>query len=111
MGTDDKAMALAANELIRVGGGDCIVVDGKVEALLPLPLGGLMSLEPFEVVAGQLQKVEDGLKKAGCMHESIEMNIGALALIVLEELHLSNQGLVELKPGQPPRFVDLVVTE
>ena len=111
MGTDDKAMALAANELIRVGGGDCIVVDGKVEALLPLPLGGLMSLEPFEVVAGQLQKVEDGLKKAGCMHESIEMNIGALALIVLEELHLSNRGLVELKPGQPPRFVDLVVTE
>ena len=109
LGNDDTAMALAANELIRVGGGDCIVVDGKVEALLPLPFGGLMSLEPIEEVSKQLLKIEEGLKKAGCMFEDIEMNIGALALIVLEELHLSNRGLVELKSGQMPRFVDLIV--
>jgi adenine deaminase len=39
------------------------------------------------------------------------MTISLLGLIVLEELHLSNQGLVELKPGQLPRFVDLLVAE
>jgi len=78
---------------------------------MPLPLGGLMSLESVEVVSGQLKKIEDGLKKAGCMHDSVEMTISLLGLIVLEELHLSNKGLVELKPGQPPRFVDLVVAE
>ena len=111
LGNNDKAMALAANELARVGGGHCIVVNGKVEALMPLPLGGLMSLESVEVVSGQLKKIEDGLKKAGCMHDSVEMTISLLGLIVLEELHLSNKGLVELKPGQPPRFVDLVVAE
>jgi adenine deaminase len=111
IGTSDKAMALAANELIRAGGGHCVVVDGKVEALMPLPLGGLMSLESVEVVSKQLKAIEDGLKKAGCMHDSVEMTISLLGLIVLEELHLSNQGLVELKPGQPPRFVDLVVAE
>jgi adenine deaminase len=111
LGNDDKAMALAANELARVGGGHCIVVDGKVEAVMPLPLGGLMSLESVEVVAQQLRAVENGLKKAGCMYDSVEMTISLLGLIVLEELHLSNQGLVELKPGQPPRFVDLVVSE
>lgn len=111
LGSDDGAMALAANELIRVGGGHCIVVDGKVEALMPLPLGGLMSLEPVALAADQLKKIEDGFKKAGCMHDSVEMTISLLALIVLEELHLSNKGLVELKPGQPPRFVDLVVND
>jgi len=111
IGTSDKAMALAANELIRVGGGHCVVVDGKVEALMPMPLGGLMSLESVEVVSRQLKSVEDGLKKAGCLHDSVEMTISLLGLIVLEELHLSNQGLVELKPGQLPRFVDLVVAE
>ncbi len=111
IGNSDKAMALAANELIRAGGGHCIVVDGKVEAMMPLPLGGLMSLESVEVVSRQLKKIEDGLKKAGCMHDSVEMTISLLGLIVLEELHLSNQGLVELKPGQLPRFVDLVVAE
>ncbi len=111
IGTSDKAMALAANELIRAGGGHCIVVDGKVEAVMPLPLGGLMSLESVEAVSKQLRAIEKGLKKAGCMHDSVEMTISLLGLIVLEELHLSNQGLVELKPGQLPKFVDLVVAE
>lgn len=111
LGTDDKAMALAANELIRVGGGHCVVVDGKVEALMPMPLGGLMTLDSVEEAASQVKAIEDGLKKAGCPHDSVEMTISLLALIVLEELHLSNQGLVELKPGQLPRFVDLVVAE
>jgi adenine deaminase len=109
IGTDDAAMALAANELVRVGGGHCVVVDGKVEAIMPMPLGGLMSLEPVDVASKQLQMVERAIKKAGCPHDSAEMTISLLGLIVLEELHLSNQGLVELKPGQLPRFVDLVV--
>ena len=109
IGTDDAAMALAANELIRVGGGHCVVIDGKVEALMPLPLGGLMSFETVEVASKQLQMIERAIKKAGCPHDSVEMTISLLGLIVLEELHLSNQGLVELKPGQPPKFVDLFV--
>ncbi|HTX79626.1 MAG TPA: adenine deaminase C-terminal domain-containing protein [Longilinea sp.] len=111
IGNSDAAMALAANELIRVGGGHCVVVDGKVEALMPLPLAGLMTLESVEVAAQQLKAIENGLKKAGCMSDSVEMTISLLGLIVLEELHLSNRGLVELKPGQLPKFVDLVVTE
>jgi adenine deaminase len=111
VGTDDDAMVLAANELIRVGGGHCVVVDGKVEALMPMPLGGLMSLESVEVVAGQLKQIEAGIRKAGCPYDSAEMTISLLGLIVLEELHLSNQGLVALKPGELPKFVDLFVTE
>ena len=111
VGTDDDAMTLAANELIRAGGGHCVVVDGKVEALMPLPLGGLMSLESVEVAAGQLKQIEAAIRKAGCPHDSAEMTISLLGLIVLEELHLSNQGLVALKPGEMPKFVELFVTE
>jgi adenine deaminase len=111
LGTDDKAMALAANELIKVGGGFSVVVDGKIEALMPLPLAGLMSLESVDVAARQVTEVENALKKAGCPYDSFEMTLSLLALIVLEELHLSNKGLVELKPGQPPKFVDLIVKE
>jgi adenine deaminase len=107
VGTDDKAMALAANELIRVGGGIVIVVDGKVDALFPLPLAGLMSLESVQNAATGICQVEDAFKRAGCPADSVEMTLSLLGLIVLEELHLSNQGYVELKPGQPPKFVEL----
>jgi adenine deaminase len=111
VGTDDQAMALAANELIRLGGGIAVVADGALEAVLPLPLGGLMALEPVPETALKLHRVEAALRKAGCGHDSIEMTLSLLSLIVLEELHLSNRGYVALRPGQPPAFVDLVVPE
>ncbi|HEX7555486.1 MAG TPA: adenine deaminase C-terminal domain-containing protein, partial [Leptolinea sp.] len=109
IGTDDEAMVLAGNALIEVGGGFAVVVNGKLEAVMALPLAGLMSLEPVEAAARQVRVIEDAIKKAGCPADSIEMTLSLLGLIVLEELHLSNKGLVELKPGQPPKFVDLVV--
>ncbi|MFU8826957.1 MAG: adenine deaminase [Brevefilum sp.] len=110
IGSDDQAMALAANTLIEAGGGICIVVNGSVETVMPLPLAGIMSLEPIAVAAQQVAEVERALKMAGCPHEAFEMTLSLLGLIVIEELHLSNRGLVALKPGQPPQIVDLIVT-
>ena len=101
-------MVTAANEVIALGGGMVVVVDGEVRATLALPVGGLMSLEPASVVSRQVQEIEEALKAAGSIDESIEMTISLLALIVIEELHLSNRGLVELKSGQPPRFVEML---
>ncbi len=109
LGSDEEAMAVAANKLIEIGGGICIVVEGAVEAVMPLPLAGLMSLESIDVAAQQVSQIEEALKKAGCPYESFEMTLSLLGLIVLEELHLSNKGLVELKAGVPPQFVDLFV--
>ena len=111
LGMDDEAMLKAANKLIEIGGGIAIVVEGELEAVMPLPLAGLMSLECVDVAAEQACAIEDALKKAGCPYPSFEMTLSLLGLIVLEELHLSNKGLVELKPGEMPRFVDLIVSE
>lgn len=108
LGTDDESMILAANTLIKEGGGIAIVVDGKLEAVMPLPLAGLMSLESIKVASEQISKVEKALNKAGCPYPSFEMTLSLLGLIVLEELHLSNRGLVELKAGELPKFVELV---
>lgn len=111
LGTDDESMVIAGNALIDAGGGFAVVVDGKLEAIMPLPLAGLMTLESVETAAKQVREVEEAIKKAGCPADSVEMTLSLLGLIVLEELHLSNKGLVELKPGQPPKFVELVVSE
>ncbi len=111
IGTNDESMVLAGNALIKAGGGLAVVVEGKLESLMPLPLAGLMTLEPVELAAKQVRGIENALKKAGCQADSIEMTLSLLGLIVLEELHLSNKGLVELKPGKPPTFVDLIVNQ
>jgi adenine deaminase len=109
LGASDAAMATAANAVIEMDGGMVVVVDGEVSAKLPLPLGGLMALESAAETAHRLEQIEAGLQAAGCPHGSAEMTISLLGLIVIEELHLSNKGLVALKPGQPPEFVDLIV--
>lgn len=109
LGSDDAAMVIAANAVIEMNGGMVVVVDSEVAAQLPLPVGGLMALDSAEAVAHRVEEIEGALKAAGCPHDSAEMTISLLALIVIEELHLSNQGLVALKPGQPPTFVDLIV--
>jgi adenine deaminase len=56
-----------------------------------------------------VREFEEAVKLAECPWISFEMTMGLLGLIVLEELHLSNKGLVELKAGQPPKFVDLII--
>ena len=108
VGTGDSAMALAANEVIKSDGGIAIVVDGDLAAKIELPLAGLMSLEPIDIVARKIEAVENALKKAGALYESIEMTLSLLGLIVIEELHLSNKGLVELRSNSPLNFVDLI---
>jgi adenine deaminase len=112
MGTDDDDMALAANELIRLGGGMTVVADGQVLASVPLPLAGLMSLEPVPVVAAQVAALEEAWRAIGCNWVGPEMTFSLLALIVLSELHLSNRsdlGYVKLTPA--PELVPLLVEE
>lgn len=111
IGSDDAAMVAAANAVLAMNGGMAVVAKGEVVAELPLPVGGLMALDPAAVVAKRVEAIEAGLRAAGCPYDSAEMTISLLGLIVIEELHLSNQGLVALKPGQPPAFVDLFVAD
>lgn len=110
MGMDDDDMALAANELIKVGGGMIVVADGQVIACVPLPLAGLMSLDTVPVVAAQVAELEKAWQAIGCNWVGPEMTFSLLALIVLSDVHLSNrsgQGYVKLTPA--PEMVPLVV--
>jgi adenine deaminase len=97
-------MALAANTLVECGGGMCAVADGKVLALVPLPIAGLMSDEPVEEVADQITKLDAAWKEMGCVINSPYMTMALMALACLPELRLTNRGLVDCRTFN---FVDL----
>jgi len=109
VGMDDGAMALAANTLIESQGGLVVVDKGEILAHLPLPLGGLMSLDPVHIAAQGVKAVENAMSDIGCSHPSFEMTMSLMGLVVLGELRLSNRGLVQMTNGNPPEFVDLIV--
>lgn len=62
-GSDPRDMAAAANAVIASGGGMAVAIGGKVVSLLPLPLAGLVSEEPVEVVADQFRAIRAAMDK------------------------------------------------
>ena len=56
-GGNVREMTIAANAVIAAGGGMAVARDGKVEALLPLPLSGLVSDAPLEEIASAFRAI------------------------------------------------------
>jgi adenine deaminase len=106
MGTSEEMMARAARAVADTGGG-VAVATGEELTLLPLPVAGLMSPEPYEEVAQRSKAVGEALVRAGCRLNYAFMTLSLLALVVLPELHVSDKGLVEVGEGGFG-FVDLI---
>ena len=96
VGTDENDMAIAANELARVEGGQVVVRRGEVIGLVELPIAGLMSNEPADIVANKAAKVLEGFRACGCKLNNPNMQLSLLALVVIPELRISDLGLVDV---------------
>ena len=96
VGSSERDMALAVNTLARVGGGVAVVRAGEVAALVELPIAGLMSDQRAEVVAQQSSQMLAAMRDCGCQMENGFMQLALLALVVIPELRISDQGLVDV---------------
>lgn len=97
VGTDRGDMAAAANRLREVGGGVTVWSRGKELALVELPIAGLMSDEPAEIVAKKAAGVMAAMAKCGCKLNNAYMQHSLLALVVIPELRISDKGLVDVR--------------
>jgi adenine deaminase len=96
VGTSEADMAMAANELARLGGGQIVIREGEVIGRVELPIAGLMSNERAEVVAKKAGSVLTGFKACGCQLNNPNMQLSLLALVVIPELRISDLGLVDV---------------
>ncbi len=95
-GTSEADMAIAANKLAEVGGGQCVVKDGEVIGLVELEIAGLMSTERVEVVAEKAATILKGFEACGCTLSNPNMQLSLLGLVVIPELRISDLGLVDV---------------
>jgi adenine deaminase len=106
VGTDRGDMAAAANRLRQVGGGVTVWSGGRELALVELPIAGLMSDEPAEIVAKKAAGVMAAMARCGCKLNNAYMQHSLLALVVIPELRISDKGLVDVtKFAMTPLFV------
>ncbi|MBL0936785.1 MAG: adenine deaminase [Rhizobiaceae bacterium] len=100
VGTNKADMALAANRLGEVGGGVVLISEGRELALVELPIAGLMSDERAEIVAQKAAKLTAAMRAVGCDLNNAYMQHSLLALVVIPELRISDQGLVDVRTFQ-----------
>ncbi len=97
VGTSEADMAMAANKLAEAGGGQIVVCEGQVIALVELPIAGLMSNERAEIVAEKAESILEGFRACGCTMNNPNMQLSLIALVVIPALRISDQGLVDVE--------------
>lgn len=102
VGVDDADMALAANRLREIGGGQVAVLNGRVLAELPCPVAGLLSELPFEDVAAAAAALDTvAHADLGVRYPAPFMALSFLALSVIPELRITDRGLIDTVRFEP----------
>jgi len=96
VGTNDFDILKAIEEINRLQGGLVVCSNLEILASLPLPIAGLLSPEPLEVVVSQHEKVERAAASLGKLPPAPFALLSFLALPVIPELRLTDLGLVDV---------------
>ncbi|MER3401238.1 MAG: adenine deaminase [Thermoflexus sp.] len=96
VGADDRSMETAVRAIAETGGGMAAAEGETVLARLPLPIAGLMSDQPIETVRREMDAVLAAARALGSELPNPLMTLSFLALEVIPELKLTDQGLVDV---------------
>lgn len=95
-GKSDKDMVKAANQIIKMQGGLCVVKDGKVLASNALTIAGLMSKYDVHTASNKSQELKKATYKVGFKKaDNPFMALSFLSLTVIPELRISTKGLIQ----------------
>lgn len=92
VGVDDVALCAAINLVLKARGGLSVVGRGG-SAVLPLPIAGLMSGLDGRTVARRYTQLDQQAKRLGSKLDAPFMTLSFMALLVIPDLKMSDQGL------------------
>ena len=89
-------MSVAIARVAEMGGGQVVVVDGKVVAEVALPIAGLMSPKPLLEVAAEIDRVVEAARELGITLDAPFMALSFLGLSVIPDLRITDHGLIDV---------------
>ncbi|WP_028749308.1 adenine deaminase [Rhizobium mesoamericanum] len=101
-GGSARDMAVAANAVIAAGGGMAVARSGQIEALLPLPVSGLVTEAPLEETAASFRAIRKAIEEIvdwkppylvfkACFGATLACNVGP---------HQTDRGIADVLTGQ-----------
>ncbi|MDJ0819223.1 MAG: adenine deaminase C-terminal domain-containing protein [Desulfobacterales bacterium] len=99
LGQNEADMALAANHALELRGGVVLADGGEIRASIPLPLGGICSLDTIPSLAVQITTMNSLLKEYGCNLPYPLWTLVFLTFTSILRLRLTFKGVYDVKDG------------
>ncbi len=98
-------MALAVNRVIGLQGGTVICADNKVLAELPMPIGGMISDLPQEIVSQSRDEIQQKVTELGVPLPDAHLTLTTLTTPAIPFFRICESGLIYVREG---KMVDLL---
>jgi adenine deaminase len=105
VGVSDEMICKAVNLIIKNKGGVC-AVNSSASKIVSLPVAGIMSDQPAEVIGKSYAELDAMAKRMGSTLRAPYMTLSFMALLVIPSLKLSDKGLFD---GNTFKFTSLEV--
>lgn len=106
VGTTPEALCAVVNRVIAHRGGIALDAGTGDSEILPLPIAGIMSDRDGDWVGTEYARLDRAARELGSPLSAPYMTLSFMALLVIPDLKLSDQGLFD---GRAFRFVELSV--
>ena len=97
IGSNEKDMTVAANNLVKTQGGMTVVTDGKTLATLQLQVAGIISIDSFEKVSQSFADLNSALVESGCKFKKPHLIPLFLPFLALPSIRILYRGIVDVK--------------
>ena len=97
IGSNEKDMAIACNELSKDQGGMIVVKEGKTLASMPFQLAGIISLNSIESVSKQFLEINSSMIDSGCKFKKPHLVPVFLPFLALPDIRILYSGIVDVK--------------
>ena len=96
VGTNDHDIVNSINEIVRLKGGLAVYSGNTIESL-QLNIGGIMTTRSVDEIAHDYDKLNQLVNSLGCKMKAPFMTLSFMALLVIPDLKIGDQGLFDVK--------------
>lgn len=106
IGKTAEDILIAANRIIEIQGGICVVKNGEIKTEVELPVAGILSEKSVDELGVEVKELRKAMAELGYKHYNPIMSLCTLSLPVSPELKITDKGLIDVTES---KIINLIV--